>query len=152
MTITLFYRNSPFSNFYPSKFYLDGEYFLTVEHYFQFSKAKYFKDELRANKILIAVTAMEAKRLGHSVTQFDKSKWDEISFTIMKRGVTAKFSQNGFLKRFLQRSQGIIAEASSTDTKWGIGLAENDPEAFSQEKWKGENLLGKILMEIRDKV
>ena len=37
-----------------------------------------------------------------------------------------------------------------TDTIWGIGLARDAKEASDPLRWKGANLLGFALMEVRD--
>lgn len=44
----------------------------------------------------------------------------------------------------------ILVEASPYDKIWGIGLAVTDPRAADQDKWQGQNLLGKALMRVRD--
>jgi len=44
----------------------------------------------------------------------------------------------------------VLAEASPYDAKWGIGLAAEDPSARRRHLWKGRNLLGEVLMEVRD--
>lgn len=41
-------------------------------------------------------------------------------------------------------------EASPYDTIWGIGLDEEDAREIPIPEWKGQNLLGKILTEVRD--
>jgi len=43
-------------------------------------------------------------------------------------------------------------EASPTDTVWGIGLRESDPAALDPEKWRGLNLLGFALVEVRRRI
>jgi ribA/ribD-fused uncharacterized protein len=42
-----------------------------------------------------------------------------------------------------------LVEANPNDRIWGIGLTENDPRALSKETWLGQNLLGKVLDEVR---
>lgn len=44
----------------------------------------------------------------------------------------------------------MLAEASPYDTKWGIGLTADDPHARRRHFWRGRNLLGEVLMEVRD--
>ena len=43
-----------------------------------------------------------------------------------------------------------IGEASPSDSTWGIGLSLKDPTAKDPTKWTGKNLLGKILMSVRN--
>ena len=50
----------------------------------------------------------------------------------------------------LDTKDAILAEASPQDKIWGIGLEENDPNSKDPESWRGQNLLGKILMQLRE--
>jgi hypothetical protein len=38
------------------------------------------------------------------------------------------------------------------DCIWGIGLGEDNPDAADPEKWKGTNLLGKIIEEVHKRL
>ena len=63
----------------------------------------------------------------------------------------AKFQQNSALKMLLMATgDTTIDEASPSDSTWGIGLSLKDSAAKDQTKWTGENLLGKILMSVRN--
>jgi ribA/ribD-fused uncharacterized protein len=58
----------------------------------------------------------------------------------MKKVIQCKFDQNIELKKKLIETKGMnLIEDSKTDNFWGIG-----------KKRKGKNMLGVILMEIRD--
>jgi len=62
-----------------------------------------------------------------------------------------QFSQNSYLKTILLETAGtVLAEASPNDTKWGIGYPADDPRAKRRKLWRGTNLLGQVLMEVRD--
>jgi hypothetical protein len=72
-------------------------------------------------------------------------------FEAVIKGNIAKFSQNEKLKEFLLNTQEkILVEASPYDKIWGIGMDENDKDILDPSKWKGENLLGKALMKVRE--
>lgn len=71
----------------------------------------------------------------------------------MKKGNFLKFSQNEKLKEFLLSTDNkIIVEASPYDAIWGIGMLETDRDAQNPLLWKGENLLGFALMEVRNEL
>ena len=62
-----------------------------------------------------------------------------------------KFSQHEDLKeRLLATDNKILAEASPYDLIWGIGFRATDELALNEANWKGQNLLGKTLMSVRD--
>jgi ribA/ribD-fused uncharacterized protein len=46
----------------------------------------------------------------------------------------------------------ILVEASPFDRIWGIGFDENNRNVHDPNYWKGENLLGFALMEVRDEI
>ncbi len=43
-------------------------------------------------------------------------------------------------------------EASPYDAIWGIGLTKDHSDANQPQNWKGLNLLGFVLMEVRDEL
>ena len=64
-----------------------------------------------------------------------------------------KFSQNRNLREFLlSTGDSVLVEASPYDAIWGIRLAASSPEAQDPMKWRGQNLLGFALMEVRDEL
>lgn len=105
------------------------------------------------NKILVATSPEEVKKLGREVRNYDEAIWAKNKYEIVKTGNFHKFSQHKELKDFLiNTGEKILAEASPVDLIWGIGLAEDHPDVKNSGKWKGLNLLGFALMEVRDKM
>ena len=49
----------------------------------------------------------------------------------------------------LATKEHILVEASPVDAIWGIGLAVDDPQLANPQQWRGQNLLGFILMRVR---
>ncbi|MFD2352846.1 NADAR family protein [Nonomuraea ferruginea] len=114
-------------------------------------KALLFGDEVAAEKILAAAHPGEAKKLGRAVGGFDEETWAAHRYEIVVRGNLAKFGQHAELKEFLLTTGGrVLVEASPLDRVWGIGLAADDPAAASPATWRGLNLLGFALMDVRD--
>ena len=71
----------------------------------------------------------------------------------IKRGLVAKFTQNPELCGLLRNTgDTILAECAVKDTIWGIGLSMHNEDRFYPHRWKGLNLLGYLLMEVRDEL
>ena len=155
----VFFWGEEFSNFYPAPIHYeeDGvEYcFPTSEHMFMWQKAKHFRDEFSASAILNVEHPRDAKKIGRKVLNFDDNEWAKVRYEKMLRAVTLKFTQNEDLKEFILSKEfegKHFVEASPFDKIWGIGLAENDELADNKANWKGLNLLGECLNEVRDEL
>lgn len=69
----------------------------------------------------------------------------------MEKGVRAKFTQHPELrKKLLETGDKIIGKADGRNTFWGIGSSMVSDKSKVPSKWRGQNKLGKILMELRD--
>ena len=116
-------------------------------------KAELFKDDEVLEKIIQCNSPAEAKKLGREVKNYDDKLWLENRYEIVKQGNFYKFSQNLDLKNFLLNTKDrVLVEASPVDPIWGIGMAEDHKDVLNPEKWKGLNLLGFALMEVRDEL
>ena len=125
-----------YSNFFPRMFTLNRRRWKSVEHYYQAAKTK---DPSEAVKIRRCKNAAVAKRLGKAVKL--RNDWDSVKVSVMEEAVYAKFSQHEDLKkRLLDTGDSIIHEDSPYDFIWGWG------------KGKGQDLLGKVLMKVRDRL
>lgn len=77
----------------------------------------------------------------------------KVAYQIVKNGNLHKFQQNPHLRKELFKTQGrTMVEASPYDTIWGIGLEADDPLAQQRSTWKGTNLLGQALTEVREEL
>ena len=140
-----------FSQWYEAGFQLDGVHYKTAEHYMMAEKARLFDDLKIRSQILDAQHPGEAKKLGRQVRGFQQEVWTQERFGIVVKGNVAKFSQNDLLREYLLTTgERVLVEASPVDRIWGIGLAANDPNAENPYEWKGLNLLGFALMEVRE--
>ena len=143
-----------FSNWYPSNFLYAREQYKNVEQYMMYQKVLMFKQYDLAKKIMETEDPTECKKIGRThFAEFSFELWDKTCKTIVKRGVRAKFLQNReLLGVLLDTGNKVLAECSPFDKKWGIGIDINDPDRFDVSKWNGSNLLGRILMEVRDEL
>lgn len=141
------------SNWYPATFILHEIKYATTEQYIMAQKAMLFKDEDIYHMILKVKTPKEAKSLGRHVRGFNENIWKAYRIDIMVTGNEAKFSQNVSLKQYLlSTGEKILVEASPYDIIWGIGMSVDNPNSTNPEAWKGSNLLGFALMEVRSRL
>lgn len=114
-------------------------------------KAALFDDQENRAQVLRAPTPNAAKALGRKVRGFNDKVWLQHRYDIVVRANQAKFSQNQQLNEYLlQTGSRVIVEASPVDNVWGIGLAQDSADANNPKLWKGLNLLGFALMQVRE--
>ena len=156
------YKKNPF-NIYISK-YFDSSYedivmkykFRTREQWMMFHKALIFaqKDYKTQNldiveKIMNSNDQDVIRSLGREVNGYNEKIWADARYEIVLCGNYLQFTQNEEMKLMLLNTKDrIIVEAASYDRIWGIGFNENNADK-NKDKW-GLNLLGKVLMEVRN--
>jgi ribA/ribD-fused uncharacterized protein len=143
---------SPFSQWHPCRFVVDGREFSCAEQFMMHGKAMLFGDAAAAARILASDSPKTHKALGRKVTPFDDPTWRASRVAIVVAGSRAKFRQNAHLLEQLLATRGTLVEASPFDRIWGIGLRATDPRAQDPTTWRGQNLLGNILTELRDEL
>lgn len=146
-----FWGNSDeYSNFYFAPFKHQNILFKWSEQAVMYRKAKLFGAEEIAKQILRAQTPKECKDLGRSrKIPFDEQIWYANRSRIYKEVLLDKFSLPKLKAKLLATGEKHLAEASPYDKIWGIGLTDNHPNVENPAKWKGLNLLGEVLMEVR---
>ena len=146
----LYFLRGVLSNFEKCYIKYRGHLFATTEQAFMWEKAVFFNDHESASKILKEENPAKAKKLGREVKNFDDSKWSEVCYEIMYKINYEKYFQNTRLKNILlSTGDKILVETNFRDTRWGIGLSADNDRVLDESQWQGENLLGKVLMEVR---
>ena len=144
------FRN--FSNMSSHKITVEGTEYSSVEHYYQAKKAEKF-DKESLEKILKAKSTKAVKALGKKIKNFNQVEWDKSKYEIMQQGINAKFTQYPELRKQLQETgDRKIGYADARNVYWGIGSSESVEKSKHPEKWRGKNMIGHILMEIRDDI
>ncbi len=136
-----------------SPFVADGNQYATAEHYLMAGKARLFGDLNVAQKIVQSSDPSEAQYLGRTVRNYNEAVWAKSRYQIAVEGNWQKFSQHAELKRYLLSTMPhVLVSANPTDNIWSVGLAEDKPEIKQPALWRGLNLLGFALMEVRDRL
>lgn len=146
--------NCYFSNWFPSDFIVDGVLYWCTEQYMMAKKAELFGDYNTFRYIMESRSQREIKALGRKVMGFNESIWVKNRERIVFEGNYAKFTQNPKLKDYIIKQKNkIIVEASPYDKIWGVGLDSADFYYIANpHNWRGQNLLGFVLMDVRDTI
>lgn len=124
------------SNFYESPMIYDGIQYQNAEAAFQAQKCA-----IRADRCAFSnLNATEAKKLGRLVSL--RSDWESVKVNIMRDVVRAKFLENPELSQRLLATSGEYLEEGNT---WG-------DRVWGTVNGSGANLLGQILMEVREEL
>ena len=124
------------SNFYPSTIWIDGKSYPTVEHAYQSHKTL---NEDSRELIRKAKDPAVAKKLGKGVEM--RPDWDSVKEDLMRTFIRAKF-ESPFLADLLLKTEDaeLVHVNTWNDRVWGVC------------RGSGQNLLGKILMEVRQEL
>lgn len=129
---------------------ITGNLFANSEQAFMWYKARFFFDDIAADAILAATHPAEAKTLGREIRNFDATAWSLVSYGVMVYVCLLKFKQDIKLKaELLETGNKILVEASPFDKIWGVGLSADNDVILNEKSWRGTNLLGKALMDVR---
>lgn len=125
------------SNFHKCKIIFDGIEYNSSEGAYMAQKTL----DLELRQQIAALPAFEAKKLGRKIKLRDG--WDDMKYNVMYDVLWAKFTQNPDLKEKLLETGDKYLEETLwwKDTYWGV-----------DHKLGGQNNLGKILMDIREKL
>ena len=128
-----------FSNFSQHGFELDGKYWKTSEHYFQAQK---FAGTEYEDKVREARSPKQAAELGRRRDFPLRDDWETVKDDVMRRAVLKKFQTHDEISYILlETGDEHIVENAPGDYYWGCG-----------KDGTGKNMLGIILMEVRDQL
>ncbi len=128
-----------FSNFAPYPIKLKGKVWPTSEHYFQAQK---FAETPHEEEVRQAQSPKEAAERGRDRSKPLRSDWETVKDDVMRVALYAKFTQHSDLtEELLATGTAEIVEHTRNDSYWGDG-----------GDGSGKNMLGKLLMEIRDRI
>lgn len=128
-----------FSNFAPYPVRVDGKTWPTSEHYFQAQK---FEDNRHQEAIRKTRSPMIAARMGRDRKKPLRRDWESVKVAIMRKAVRAKFEQHDDIRQILlSTGDARLVEHTENDSYWGDG-----------GDGSGKNMLGRILMEVREEL
>jgi ribA/ribD-fused uncharacterized protein len=132
------------SNFFVSPLWYKGKEWPTVEHVFQAHKSVH---EAEREMIRMAATPGKAKRMGRKIVTL-RHDWEEVKVDLMLALLRLKFTQHPDLGDKLRLTGKVLLGEGNRwhDNFWGNCRC---PEC---EDIEGHNMLGKLLMRVRDEI
>lgn len=128
-----------FSNFSPHRIFLKDKTWATSEHYFQAQK---FAGTEHEEQVRFAKTPKLAAEMGRDRKRPLRKDWEEVKNDIMREALIAKFTQHKDLKEILLGTgDASLVEHTHKDFYWGDG-----------GDGRGLNMLGKLLIEVREEL
>ena len=141
------------SQWWEQKFLVGNQKYFCMEQYMMAEKARLFGDTAIEKQIINCKDPKDIKDLGRKIRDFKEETWNKHKYAIVLNGNYNKFSQNEELKKYLLSTKAkILVEASPYDNIWGIKMGASDKSINNPSCWKGQNLLGFALMEVRVKI
>lgn len=126
------------SNFWFSTMNIRGVKFRTNEHFYQAMKVTSNEDFIR---IVNCKTPWEARKFGNKIQC--REDWLDFRDKVMYYGLMIKFKDEHLRKLLLETGDEELVEGNTwNDKHWGFCLKTNE----------GENILGLMLMNIREKI
>ena len=131
--------NEPLLSFSRHGFELDGQFWPSVEHYFQGMK---FETPADQEKVRLADHPAKARRLGRSRFRKIRRDWSKVRRVIMTRAIYTKCRTHPEIaERLLATGNTKLVENGQYDYFWGCGRDR-----------RGYNTYGKVLMDVRSKL
>jgi len=131
----------PLDNYSAHSIHLWDMDFPTAEHAFQWKKFSDVRPDIAA-EVLKSRSPEAVKEISDPNKPYQPISWHDVRVAVMEEILTAKAKQHKDVMEILKRTgTREIIENSPIDDFWGIG-----PDH------KGQNVIGKIWMKIRDSI
>lgn len=130
-----------FSFYAETPFEVDEKEYPTLEHFYQ-SQKYVGVDDAYAELVRKASSPRKARLLGRDKAHPERADFRKNKEAILMRGLEAKFKQNEEIEALLMISgDAEIFDMNEKDALWGVGPTGD-----------GENRLGKLIMELRERI
>lgn len=151
--VAFYGRHSIFSNHFLCNFSVGDIFFNSIEQFLAYRRATIAGDSALAQDALNSMDPVDSKKILTTLkTAQSEDTWLEKRHDVLFSGLYAKFTQNQPLMNYLLDSESRQLGKASRDLTWGIGLTLTHKRVLDTSLWKGNNLLGKTLMEVRQDI
>lgn len=146
-------HESVYSNFYACDIPYKDIMFPSLEHAYQWEKAISLGYFGIADEIANAEHAGVARAIANkNIPALESSLWEDKCEQVMTELLEIKAkTHDDFRNALLESGEKILAEATS-HRFWATGLDMRKTEMTKSDWWPGKNMLGKLLMTLRNKI
>lgn len=132
-----------FSNMYYSALFVNETFIPSVEALYQSCKFPLYPDIQK--EIISQDNGMKAKIVSRRYSSYQRQDWDLVKYSVMEWGLMVKLIQDWdeFAPLLKKTEKKEIVEYSSKDAEWGA-------IRYDDHRLRGKNILGRMLMHIRD--
>lgn len=142
--------NGFLSNWYPSELVIDGVQYSSAGQYIMYRKCLILGEPELAQKVMETDNPSEQQKIARNAG-CSKVLWDGMRQAVTMRALLAKFGQNEELRTKLLRTlDAYLVECAQSDKVWACGVSLYNDDRKDMSKWKGKNILGFTLMEVRN--
>ena len=143
-------RKNPLSNFFPVEIkYRDNNY-NCVEQGYQHTKAEEAGNEVVARAIMKCKIPRIMKEWGDKIPE--SPEWNRRKGPLMRELISIKVNACEDARKVLETSGDTILAEAVTDPYWATGLNIDETQRVHPEEWPGQNIMGQIWMEEREKL
>lgn len=118
-----------------------------------YRKCMILDDEASAKQVMATDDPEQQQTIGRNAKNYEDRKaiWEGICQVVAMRGLLAKFSQHDDLRqKLLETGDAYLVECARSDHLWACGIGLYDDDRRDIDRWKGKNILGFALMEVRE--
>lgn len=134
----------------PGGFTVGNTLFTTLIQYIEYSKAIVFQDRETARAILNEHDPFVLRGLGQGIRGYNEVQWNGRRGAVLYRGLAARLEQHPeMISELAGTGEELLVYCDPVDDVLGIRLWKDDPQVQDIDKWRGQNLLGFTLMELR---
>lgn len=148
--VVFFGKESRFSNHYICSFEVEGCSYNSIEQYLAHNRARIAGRKDLEDRAMASADPVQAKKILHLLRKEpNQEHWENQRRDVLFKGLLAKFSQSIDLREYLLSSENRLLGEASKNRTWGIGLTLSDRAKLNPRQWRGDNLQGNTLMEVR---
>ena len=135
---------------------VDDVLYPSAEHYYQYTKAMFLGFPEDANRVLAAKSPYDAMVIGNEllndINDALAGEWNASKTEVMQRTLELKYDSSSDFRDYLHATNDKLLVEATSHPFWASGLNPQKTRSRHPDDYPGQNQLGTMLMELRDKL